>query len=432
MLDRECIDGRCRSLRGLIVSTHDAIQPRFDEYQVMSTHDVGDAIEGCRERYEILEHIGSGGFGHTYRARSEGGEVVAVKVLRIEKLDDWKALELFEREARALRRLDHPQIPRYVEFFAHVDGGPVSLETLGSEDVQPEALFLVQHYVDGVDLSRRMENDESFTSEQVESIMRQTLEVLRYLHELNPPVIHRDINPRNIILDDEGRVSLVDFGAIQEKLREETVGGSTSVGTLGYIPIEQSFGKARPASDLYSLGVTVVALMTGQRPTDWSIDESSKIDLGDMGLSPYQQDSVVRVRVLKAVDAMLEPLVAQRVDSARDAVRILDGEVRPAREHSPQIEPDDPPVLPTWKRYVFNACWMGGLGAAVVIYGFFFGRLSETELVEISAFWLLPAAFGVAGHMLKKTDRPMTYAVGATIGSAVALMFFFEVIWPGL
>lgn len=166
----------------------------------------------------------TGGFGHTYQATSQDGETVAIKVLRIEKLDDWKTLELFEREARALRRIDHPKIPRYVEFFAHIDQRPVSLEQLSSSEVQPDALFRVQHYIDGADLQKRLQHGESFTTAQVADIVRQVLDILTYLHELHPPVVHRDINPRNLILGDEGRIYLVDFGAIQQKLREDTLG----------------------------------------------------------------------------------------------------------------------------------------------------------------------------------------------------------------
>ncbi|MGM0557771.1 MAG: serine/threonine protein kinase [Myxococcota bacterium] len=387
----------------------------------------GDTIEGAKSSYTVDRHIGSGGFGHTYKATSGEDEAVALKVLRIEKLDDWKALELFEREARALRGIDHPQIPTYVEFFAQVDEQPVSLEELSSTEVQPDALFLVQHYVDGADLRTRMDNGESFTSAQVADILRQVLDVLTYLHERHPPVIHRDINPRNLILGDEGRICLVDFGAIQQKLREETVGGSTSVGTLGYVPIEQSFGKARPASDLYALGVTCVALMTGQMPSEWPIDdETSKISLAELGLDPSGQVAGPRRRLMRAVDQMLEPLVAHRVPSARDVLAVLDGEDARANEVAARED------LPEWKRYLFYVTSMGGLGSGAVLYIFFFDELSETELVQLSWIWLLPMMFGFVGLALENTKRPILYALGCVVGGALGLACFFGAIWPSL
>jgi serine/threonine protein kinase len=392
-------------------------------------YDEDDKIRGARDTYVVDHHIGSGGFGHTYRAQAPDGEYVAVKVLRIEKLDDWKALELFEREARALRRLDHEQIPRYIEFFAHVDDEPVSLEDLGSEEVHPNAIFLVQHYVDGVDLKRRLQREESFTTEQVESILRQTLEILTYLHELHPPVVHRDINPKNMILDDDGRVSVVDFGAIQEKLRAETVGGSTSVGTLGYIPIEQSFGKARPASDLYALGVTALALMTGSEPSDWPIDdETSKIDLSRLGLAPDEQPDGRRRRLLWTVDRMLEPLVSRRVDSAREALDILDDASGPTVTEAD--EASDGPA--EWKRYVFHASWMLGLGSGSILYIFFFNDLSETELVRISWMWILPTAFGLIGLAFQNSKRPILYALMSTVIASLILACFFAGLWSSL
>jgi serine/threonine protein kinase len=387
----------------------------------------GDTIRGATSSYTIHDHVGSGGFGHTYRATSDGDAVVALKVLRVEKLEDWKALELFEREARALRSIDHPRIPTYVEFFAHVDDAPVSLEELSSSDVQPDALFLVQYYVEGTDLQTRMDHGESFTTAQVADITRQTLDILTYLHELHPPVVHRDINPRNLILGDEGRVYLVDFGAIQQTLREETVGGSTSVGTLGYIPIEQSFGKARPSSDLYALGVTTVALMTGQSPSNWPIDDNtSKISLARLGLDPGQQASARRRRLLRMLDQMLEPLVAQRVASAREALALLDGTA------APDAEATEPRALPEWKRYLFYATSMGGLGLGAVLYVFFFDELSETELVQISWIWILPMIFGFVGLALQNTKRPILYALGCVIGGALGLACFFAAIWPSL
>jgi serine/threonine protein kinase len=245
---------------------------------------VGDAVQGLKDTYTVEAIVGEGGFGVTYRAIGQSNKkAVALKQMRIEKLDSWKALELFEREAKVLKGLNHPCIPSYVEFFATTPDGPV--DHFANNKNAPESLVLVQHFAEGKDLREKLKQGAAFSTVEMSKILKKVLEALAYLHELNPPVIHRDVTPKNIIVAHDGQVFLVDFGAIQHKLHEETVGGSTAVGTLGFIPLEQSLGKARPASDLYALAVSAVVLMTGMLPEDLPLDDStSKIDLEKLGL----------------------------------------------------------------------------------------------------------------------------------------------------
>lgn len=391
--------------------------------------EIGSQIQGVVDRYVVESVAGEGGFGITFCARRESnGEVVALKLLRLERMDSWKALELFEREGALLRTLDHPKIPSYVEFFAQTDEGPVAHE--GERAAEPKALVLVQRLVPGRDLAKRLAAGRSFETDEVTAIIRQVLEVLDYLHGLSPPVIHRDVNPRNIVLDDEGSVYLVDFGAIQQKLREQTVGGSTSVGTLGYIPIEQSLGKARPASDLYSLGVTTVVVMTGMQPDDLPLDDStSKIDLAALGLTAAAATSEPRRRLHALLDRLLEPIVGQRLESAAAALRILDGkeDAKPAEPAVPQHT-----KTPAWYRTLFILCLGGSLGGAGIIYPLNFNNFSETEMIQMAPFWVLPAAFGASGLLVQSSKRPIVNAILMTLGAAGALAFFFAAIFPAL
>ena len=96
---------------------------------------------------------------------------------------------------------------------------------------------------------------------EVENIAQQILEILKYLHSLDPPVIHQDIKPRNIIRDDNGKIYLVDFGAVQNIYHNTSMRAKTVFVTYGYMPSEQYRGKAIPATDLYSLGATLLHLL---------------------------------------------------------------------------------------------------------------------------------------------------------------------------
>jgi serine/threonine protein kinase len=389
----------------------------------------GDQVAGTKDTYEVEHAVGEGGFGITYRARrASNGEVVALKQMRLEKVDSWKALELFEREASVLSSLGHPAIPHYVEFFATTPDGPVAHTGEGTH--APDSLILVQRFVDGEDLGRRLADGRSFEADELLGIIRRVLGALAYLHELNPPVIHRDVNPRNIVVDDDGAAFLVDFGAIQHRLQEKTVGGSTTVGTLGYIPMEQSLGKARPASDIYALAVTTTVLMTGMRPEELPLDDATgKIDLGRLGLTTEADASEAKRRLCAFIDVGLEPIVGQRLGSARAAIEILEGNDAIA------VRPDDAvgePTTPSWKKTLFTLFLGGSLGGAGIIYPLNFDNFSETQMVQMAPFWVLPAAFGFFGLLMQHTKRPILNAIGATIAAGLGLVFFLFAIFPAL
>src|SRR5690606_31123014 len=148
-----------------------------------------------------------------------------LKSLKLDKLDDWKSLELFEREARTLESLAHPGIPRYVD-------------TIIDKDTGVEAV--VQTWVDGRTLQQVIEDEGPLDAATLEHWLRQALDILVYLQSRVPPVIHRDINPRNVMVDDQ-RLYLIDFGAVKYSLAEST--SVTSVGTFGYMAPEQILGR---------------------------------------------------------------------------------------------------------------------------------------------------------------------------------------------
>lgn len=215
-------------------------------------------------RYHILQQLGQGGFGRTYLAldQNESNQKCVLKEFapQVEaKQDLQKAKELFEREASVLKKLQHPQIPRF----------HASLQAkLGNKDF----FFLVQDYIEGDNFYQLVEKGQSFSEEDIIKLLQQVLPVLSYIHSLN--VVHRDISPDNLILRSTDNLPvLIDFGGVKQLPASKgfwftQLGvNHTLLGKKGYAPEEQlRQGKAFPSSDLYSLAVTALVLLTGKEP----------------------------------------------------------------------------------------------------------------------------------------------------------------------
>ncbi|WP_019503354.1 serine/threonine-protein kinase [Pleurocapsa sp. PCC 7319] len=257
-------------------------------------------------RYQIVTTLGQGGMGTTYAAVDlQSSQRVAIKVVSLRQTNDWKILELFEREAKVLANLNHPYIPNYIDYFE-----------LDTKD--DKRFYLVQELVQGQSLAELVKQGWRATEAEVKDIAKQVLDILIYLHSITPPVIHRDIKPQNIIRRDDGKVYLVDFGAVQDVYRNTVSLGSTFVGTLGYMSLEHLRGNVTPASDLYSLGCSLLFLLTRKSPTDlpqkgMAIDFSSQVNLSH-GFANW-------------LETILQPIVEDRYQSAEDALRALDGDV---------------------------------------------------------------------------------------------------------
>jgi hypothetical protein len=208
-------------------------------------------------RFRLLEALGSGRSGTTFRAvRVVDGAVVAIKEMPLRGAQSDKARALLQREARVLRELDHPRIPRHVEDFVAGRG-------------KHAALFLVEELIEGVDLAREMERHR-YDEADVLDVLAGILPVLAYLHGRSPPVIHRDLKPRNVMRRADGALVLLDFGAVRDALVDSELGGSTVAGTFGYMAPEQFRGDAAPGTDLYGLGALAVALLTRREPNTLS------------------------------------------------------------------------------------------------------------------------------------------------------------------
>ncbi len=277
-----------------------------------SHRQAGDLIA---ERYRLLSVLGKGGAGITYAAEDiYTHQEVALKELSLKGMGDWKQLELFEREARVLAQLDHPAIPNYIDYFQ-------------TDTEENRWFYIAQELAPGQSLADLVQEGWRASQADVHQLALQILDILKYLHELTPPIIHRDIKPQNIIRSKEGQIYLVDFGAVQN-VYHNTMIGSTVVGTYGYMAPEHFRGKAVAATDLYSLGATLLFLLTHCSPADLP-QVRLKIDFRSaVQLKPDFADWL---------DQILEPAVEDRLASAQAAIDVLVSP--PRRRVSPSVSP---------------------------------------------------------------------------------------------
>lgn len=203
--------------------------------------------------YRLEKPLASGSFGQTFLAYQQDTPCV-IKILALHRSEDWKCIDLFEREAKLLKHLDHPHIPNYIDSFTLQDNG----ETY---------FLLVQEYVKGKTLEEWVEDGRRFQYADILNMAGQAADILSYLHQFTPPIIHRDLKPSNLMLDEQGKLWIIDFGAVRDTLLTQGSRGSTIIGTFGYMPMEQYEGRAQPASDLYALGMTLIYLLTRQEPS---------------------------------------------------------------------------------------------------------------------------------------------------------------------
>lgn len=262
---------------------------------------------GSDERFEVVRVLGEGASARTLLCHDRKHDrQVALKELRVAHLEDWKHLELFEREAKVMSGLRHHAIPQVFESIEREEEGGRA------------RLVLVQEYIEGDSLMARMEDGPSLGQVQIIQLALGILDVLEYLHGRSPPIYHRDIKPSNIIVRPTGAPVLVDFGSVTHGWRPAAAAGSTVTGTFGYMPPEQLLGQVGPTSDLYALGATLLHLLTGRAPTEFPFD-TGRIEVPDDLPAPPPLHRLVR--------ALLQPAPNDRPSSVERAREILLGQV---------------------------------------------------------------------------------------------------------
>ena len=203
-------------------------------------------------RYRIVDILGQGGMGSVYRAIDENlGVSVALKE-NLFTTDEYA--RQFRLEAVILANLRHPNLPRVSDHFVLGDMGQ----------------YLVMDFIEGEDLRYRMERVGMLAEEEAVHIGASMCDALAYLHTRKPPILHRDIKPGNVKISPDGHIFLVDFGLakVYQSASQATTTGARAM-TPGYSPPEQ-YGTARtdPRTDIYSLGATLYAALTGVIPED--------------------------------------------------------------------------------------------------------------------------------------------------------------------
>lgn len=263
----------------------------------------GHLLQG---RYQLQECLAQNAGRQTWIAVDQSvssEEKVIVKFLAFSPEMQWEDFKLFEREAQVLKNLSHPRIPKYRDYF--------SVDKQAGSGLYWFAL--VQDYIPGKSLQNLLDAGRHFTEKEVRSLAVQLLKILCYLHELSPPVLHRDIKPSNLILGEDRKIYLVDFGAVQEQGAVEGV-TFTVVGTAGYAPLEQFWGRAVRSSDLYSLGATLIHILTGVAP----------VELPQKNLKIQFRDRIsINSNFVYWIEALTAPDLSQRYQTAQEALTDL-------------------------------------------------------------------------------------------------------------
>ncbi|HEM6146613.1 TPA: Stk1 family PASTA domain-containing Ser/Thr kinase [Streptococcus suis] len=203
-------------------------------------------------RYRIVRQIGRGGMADVYLARDLilDGEEVAVKVLRTNYQTDQIAIQRFQREARAMAELDHPNIVR--------------ISDIGEEDGQQ---YLAMEYVNGLDLKRYIKENAPLSNDVAVRIMGQILLAMRMAHTRG--IVHRDLKPQNVLLTSNGVAKVTDFGIAVAFAETSLTQTNSMLGSVHYLSPEQARGsKATIQSDIYAMGIILFEMLTGRIPYD--------------------------------------------------------------------------------------------------------------------------------------------------------------------
>ena len=267
----------------------------------------GDRIGG----YVLVGELGRGISASTWLARPAEPDpdrpAAVLKILDLSETPSWNMVDVFRREAEALKNLSHPGIPKYFDYFESGEEGRMRL-------------VLAMERIEGENLEKIVLSGRKFSETEIERILAELADILAYLGAIRPPIVHRDVNPRNLIMRPDGSIALVDFSGVQDAVRTALFPGATLVGTAGYIPLEQVGGKASHRSDLYGAATTAVFLITGRNPSELPT-KNLKIDLG--GLVDLS------AKLAAVLSSWLNPDVLLRTLSAAEAAALLRGEMEP-------------------------------------------------------------------------------------------------------
>ncbi|MCL4260980.1 MAG: serine/threonine-protein kinase [Anaerolineales bacterium] len=269
------------------------------------------------KRYRILEVLGQGGMGSVYRAVDEN----------LVTTDEYA--RQFRLEAVILANLRHPNLPRVTDHFVIGDEGQ----------------YLVMDYIEGEDLRQRMERQGNITEDDAILLGAAICDALSYLHTRKPPILHRDLKPGNVKIAPDGHVFLVDFGLAKVLHGSQATTTGARAMTPGYSPPEQ-YGTARtdPRTDIYSLGATLYAALSGVIPEDSLARAMDNTQLTSL----RKRNNKIARKLASAIEKAMNIDPAERFQTAEDFKKALLGS-KAKTQHStsdyivpppPSSEPD--------------------------------------------------------------------------------------------
>ena len=343
-------------------------------------------------QFEILECLGRGGMGVVYKARQKALErTVALKLLAGEWQGDGGFAERFEKEAKTLAQMSHPNI--------------VTIHDFGEAGGH---YFIVMEFVDGVNL-RDLLRDGKMEPEQALAIVPPICEALEYAHEKG--VVHRDIKPENLLLDREGRLKIADFGIASSGGDS----GTEKAGTPAYMAPEQSGTHVDKRADIYALGVVLYEMLTGERPAKDFVSPSQKVE--------------VDVRIDEMVLRALESEPEKRYQTAGEFRTVVETMSHP-REKTESV--GSPPTtklrafwIPSLIAYIVtNSLWaLTGLAALM-------GRASAEGTVWFFIAWVVSTVLWAMLHYHCWKALPAKHRATSP-GKAVGFLFipFYNLYW---
>ena len=293
-----------------------------------------------RVHYKIIKKLGEGNFGRTYLAEDMDlkNEPRVIKKLIATGTGNHlvKIKELFEREADRLYDLNHSQIPKLYAYFE-----------------ENNSLYLIQEFIEGQDLLSEWHQQGNFSEAKIKKGLRELLPVLEYIHKNK--VLHRDIKPENIMRrSSDDKLVLIDFGGAKQTTENRLSLPGTTLYTPGYAAREHMRGRPKVTSDIYSLGVTMVRLLTGSFV---DFDEDSNIDdpLYDEDNGQWLWQNYARTKEIKVsshlanvLDKMIEDLAKNRYQSATEVLKALNSAPQPeVKTSQPEVKPSQPEVKPS-------------------------------------------------------------------------------------
>ena len=335
-----CTRPRCPRPQNYFADLDDITTLKTTQQKYCTTCGMPLLLDG---RYVTIKLLGRGGFGAAFLARDRripGMRQCVVKQFQPAGNLTFNQLQqaqiMFEREAEVLAQLgnDHEQIPDLFAFF------PVIVNSL-QPGQQDQFFYLVQEYIDGQNLEEELVQQGKFSEQQVLEVLQEILKVLKFVHHRG--IIHRDIKPSNIMRRRDGKLFLLDFGAVKQVTNAASgSASSTGIYSMGFAPPEQmAGGQVFPSTDLYALAITLITLLTNQEA----------IQLFDAYTNQWKWRSQVTInpRLADILDKMLLPAANQRFQSAQEVLDALNSQPLAATQlNSPSVTlPAQPPKSST-------------------------------------------------------------------------------------